>query len=270
MWQGLEPEDQHWIRAVAAANASPSRPVLSHETAALFWGIPRIRPLPSRIHVLTSRASGSRTEGAFQRHATDDQEVYVVAQQGVRITGVLRTLVDHCSVMPFADAVVALDWALGPEGAVTSRSMLRLLTDRLSSPRARPRVLRALEFADPLAGSPGESLSRVVLHQLGFPRPVLQQRFEDRRGFVGMTDFWWPEHGVIGEFDGAVKYLAPEFAAGAAPAQVLIAEKRRENRLRALGPKIVRWDWRAATHPAELRGLLLEAGLPLERGRNRR
>jgi hypothetical protein len=140
--------------------------------------------------------------------------------------------------------------------------MLEMWIRELHSIRTRARVQRALDFADSRSGSPGESLSRVVMHQVGFPQPMLQERFEDERGLIGFTDFWWPEFRLIGEFDGATKYVDQRFTAGSTSARVLMAEKRRENRLRALGPGVTRWDWRAATHPPELRALLIEAGLP--------
>jgi hypothetical protein len=159
-----------------------------------------------------------------------------------------------------------LDWYLqGDRGPASLKELLIIWTERLHPARTRARVLRSLEFADPAAASPGESLSRVVMHQLGFPPPVLQHRFDDAAGLIGFTDFWWPEFGVIGEFDGAAKYLESRFTGGATAARVLMAEKRRENRLRATGCGVTRWDWRAATHPAELRALLVEAGLPCRR-----
>lgn len=54
-------------------------------------------------------------------------------------------------------------------------------------------------------------------------------------------DFWWPDANVIGEFDGLVKYRGTM----GQPVEVLIAEKRREDRLRALtGATVVRVTWR--------------------------
>jgi predicted transcriptional regulator of viral defense system len=265
-WERLGPEEQYLLRAKAAAEASRSRPVLSHETAAILWGIPRIRPVPAKIHVLTSMAAGSRPEGPFQRHATGRFDVGIVDRGTYRLTGSSRTLIDCGAVVPFADAVVAFDWALhGTDEPTVLRGVLEALTRHLHPVRAQSRVLRALHFADAAAESPGESLSRVVLHQLGFPEPVLQQRFDDARGPIGRVDFWWPEFRIIGEFDGASKYLEQRYTGGAKPARVLMEEKRRENRIRALGPGVVRWDWRTATQPAELRALLIEAGLPIRR-----
>jgi hypothetical protein len=72
------------------------------------------------------------------------------------------------------------------------------------------------------------------------PVPILQHRFEIAGG--ARVDFWWPEHGTVGEFDGRVKYgrlLRP----GQDPAEVLWEEKRREDALRDTGASVVRWVW---------------------------
>ena len=38
------------------------------------------------------------------------------------------------------------------------------------------------------------------------PVPVLQQSLRDRDGEIGRVDFWWRDHGLVGEFDGRLKY----------------------------------------------------------------
>ncbi len=83
------------------------------------------------------------------------------------------------------------------------------------------------------AQTPLESLSRVRLMRCGLPEPRLQVPFYDDEGLVGIVDMYWDELGVIGEADGLLKYRT-----GAD----LIAEKRREDRLRRIKP-VVRWDW---------------------------
>jgi hypothetical protein len=45
------------------------------------------------------------------------------------------------------------------------------------SKRGAVRAERDIDFASPLASSPGESLSRVPMHELGFPAPELQHEF---------------------------------------------------------------------------------------------
>jgi hypothetical protein len=59
---------------------------------------------------------------------------------------------------------------------------------------------------------------------------------------IGRTDFGWPKRRVVGEFDGLVKYgrtLRP----GQDPVEVLVAEKVREDALRAQDLAVVRWIW---------------------------
>ncbi|MEO5920648.1 MAG: hypothetical protein ABIQ01_05835 [Pseudolysinimonas sp.] len=127
--------------------------------------------------------------------------------------------------------------------------------------KGRRKLRRALAFADPRSGSPGESISRAVMHEYGFPAPELQTEFRDRRGLAGIVDFWWPEFQLIGEFDGRSKYTDDVLLGGRTPADVVIAEKAREDRLRALGPRVTRWDW--MTVIGEGLGMhLVQAGLP--------
>ena len=60
---------------------------------------------------------------------------------------------------------------------------------------------------------------------------------------VGITDMAWPGHGLLGEFDGKMKYgrlLRPDESAGDA----VFREKRREDALReATGFIVVRIVW---------------------------
>jgi hypothetical protein len=101
---------------------------------------------------------------------------------------------------------------------------------------------RAVTFANGASESVGESRLRVAIHELGFPPPLLQELFRDEHGRpLGRVDYWWPGANVIGEFDGLVKYRGTL----GEPVEVLIAEKRREDRLRALtGATVVRVTWR--------------------------
>ncbi|MDQ4137680.1 MAG: hypothetical protein M3116_02380 [Actinomycetota bacterium] len=118
-----------------------------------------------------------------------------------------------------------------------------------------------LELADGASGSPGESVSRVAMHLQGLPMPLLQHEFRDRRGRIGYVDFWWPEFDLIGEFDGLGKYTRDDMLSGRSPAEAVIAEKVREDRLRALGPRVVRWGWECAISPPRLAEVLRRAGL---------
>ena len=99
----------------------------------------------------------------------------------------------------------------------------------------------------------------------GSPAPVLQHAFYDSDGFIGRTDFFWPEYGVIGEFDGDAKYLDDDLLGDRTAREAVLAEKKREDRLRALGYTVVRWDWKAVTKPELLGQKLAAAGLPAQK-----
>ena len=100
------------------------------------------------------------------------------------------------------------------------------------------------------------------MRTIGVPRPELQVAHYDARSFIGETDFAWPEYGAVGEADGDQKYLNPEFRGGRNPEQVLLDEKRREDRLRALPRQVPRWPWGVARSPRLLRQKLEALGLP--------
>ncbi len=126
---------------------------------------------------------------------------------------------------------------------------------------------RALSFADARAESPAESLSRVQMDRLGISAPQLQFPITREGHTEAIVDFAWPELGVVGEVDGRIKYgelLRP----GQTTADVVMAEKRREERIRQAGWWICRWGWSEANDPRAL-GILLRRAFALAPGRVR-
>ena len=69
------------------------------------------------------------------------------------------------------------------------------------------------------------------------PVPEQQVKFYDRKRQIGIVDFFWDEQATVGEFDGRLKYT------GQPNADALYEEKRREDRLRALGLEVVRFGY---------------------------
>ena len=72
----------------------------------------------------------------------------------------------------------------------------------------------------------------------GLPRPELQVEIHDGAGLIGRVDAWYEDAAVAVEFDGRVKYLDPRD--GSSPGEVLWEEKRREDRMRDVGVRVVR------------------------------
>lgn len=75
---------------------------------------------------------------------------------------------------------------------------------------------------------------------------------------IARTDFWWPGRRVVGEFDGLGKYTRAQ-PGGRSPAEVVVAEKLREDRLRDLGLRVVRWTWADLGDFREVHGRLARA-----------
>lgn len=267
-WSTLDPSERYVTRVVGALRASRTVSPVSHLSAAALWGVPLIGPPPPEVHVLGPASGGTRTENGFRRHGSEHRDLDIVERDGMLVTSLPRTLAELAASASFRDAVVALDWALTPSTGrrpkpSASTDDILAAADRLGLARGRRRLDRALSFADGRSGSPGESVSRVTMLELGFPAPELQADFFDAHGFVGTVDFWWPEQNLIGEFDGVAKYVREEFTRGKSAAEVVIEEKNRENRLRAAdtGHGMTRWDWAIAISPSLLFDRLAGAGL---------
>jgi hypothetical protein len=101
------------------------------------------------------------------------------------------------------------------------------------------------------------------MKKIGCPMPELQVSFRDHLGDIGNTDFYWREYRLAGEADGDSKYLDPELRGGRTASEVVLAEKRREDRIRALDEGMTRWPWAVGVNPQELRAHLQRAGLPI-------
>lgn len=241
--------------------------VLSHASAAAFWGLPRLGAWPVRAQVTVPSAKTSTANRWTYKHASPLPDGDVLEFPGFRVTTPLRTAIDVALMSSFRQSVVALDHGLHT-GLFDQDELLDLGT-RLTTARNARRVRRAVSFADPRADRPGESLSRVVIHEGGFEAPELQKHFPNPTGPDAFGDFWWKECGRVGEFDGEVKYRDARMRSGRSPEQVVIDEKNRENWLaRQPGVNgVVRWDWRTVVTPGALARLLLEAGVPQVRSR---
>ncbi|WP_150117193.1 hypothetical protein [Arthrobacter sp. ERGS1:01] len=149
-----------------------------------------------------------------------------------------------------------------PQGNPLKIADLLEATQNLPSRAARDRALAVINFSSELSGSAGESLSRAGMHILGFPAPTLQRRFILRDGSDAFVDFWFERAKVAGEFDGYGKYLRQDWAGGKSIQERVIAEKRREDQIRAQGVGFVRWVWDEMMDLEQFQRLLREAGLP--------
>jgi len=266
--RSLGPDDRYRLLVIATALLFPSDQ-FSHDSAATLWRLPSIGPWPAAVHALAPRSGGGRSTARIVRHGIG-LDPSATTLERVNVTSLVRTLADVATGPRFGRAVAMLDDGLRPpiEGdfrlgltTPTKDAVLEVLRS-LGSVPGYARGNLAIDFADGRSQSAGESLSRVQMHALRLPAPDLQVSFYDDAGFIGDVDFYWPELGLIGEFDGHSKYGdARRFARHLSSQQVLIAEKEREDRLRAVSGGFVRWNWRTAVNRRALGQLLAARGL---------
>jgi hypothetical protein len=225
-------------RTAAALLACP-RAVASHESAALFHGLPLLRT-PDAPRLTVPAGTALRTLAGVRLHRAELPKSHLSGKDA-RFTSVARTTVDLGRWLPFVDAVVVIDAALNRRMTTTDH-LIKVARDCATWPRIG-RALKALAAADGLAESALETVSRLQMVVTGLPTPTLQAEFIDPiSGKVDRGDFYWPEFRTVGEADGLGKY---------ASRSTLTREKLREDRLRSQELTVVRWTFVDTQNPQE-------------------
>lgn len=227
------------IEATVAGLRVPG--IISHRSAAVLHGLPLWPAYRGPVEITRAPPAWTGHSARLRIHVARLAEDEIALIDGLLVTALPRTLLDLGRLLSLDGAVVAADFALH-SGSVTDAELSRCLARMRGIPGSR-KAADLVSFADAGAASVGESRSRVALARLGLPRPVLQLEIRDQDGRrIAITDFGWPEEGVVGEFDGRVKYgrlLRPGQQAGDA----VFEEKRREDAIRDTGWEVARWTW---------------------------
>lgn len=269
-WARADEMGRHRLRVLATAERISPDAVFGYRAAAAIWGIRMLSAWPSTVDVIIERSSGGRSSSGIRRYGRDLTRVEVVERRGMLLTSPAQTVVDLARQLRFVDAVACIDSALHRKrkpGRLAVKDEVLVRVAASEGLRGWRRALVAAEFSTDLSDSVEESQSRVQIHALGFPEPILQQPFFDHEGHIGDTDFGWPEFEHVGEFDGLSKYLDPSFRNGRTEIEVMLAEKQRENRIRRLVGGFSRWDTPDLYPPTRLQRILVDAGLPVGRPR---
>jgi hypothetical protein len=258
-WQERGDGERYDLRIAAVLATRRSDVVLSHHSAARVWGLPLLDAWPTAVHITEPLDSSRRTKNGVRVHRLPLPAHSVGRVGDLLVTSLPRTLVDLARAASFRDAVTAIDFARSPAGGRCAAEALHLELGS-SDLKGATRALRAIGFSTDLSMSPLESLSRVVIAELGFPAPELQKAVRTRSG-TRLLDFWWERERVAGECDGRVKYFDDRYTAGRTAAEVLWDEKLRENELGEVGIRVARWTWRDCFDPERLIARLRLAGL---------
>lgn len=270
----MKPSERELFRVVAAAARGRVRQPLCGISAARVWGVPILEDeFAPAVDALGWDDRATRRASDLRYWATTDDRFRIVEHRGVVVTDLPRTIAELAVRSSFARAVAAIDWAIRVRRRLgepaTTVDEIRAAADALTLVRGRARLERALAFADGRSESPGESWTRVLIHQLGFEVPDLQHEYRLADGRRFRADFRWASIRLAGEFDGLEKYKAGEARGGRSAEQVVIEEKEREDAVRATGDgmlRCVRDDLRA---PRLLRQKLEAAEVPRRTKRSR-
>ncbi|MBW3085283.1 hypothetical protein KEM60_01480 [Austwickia sp. TVS 96-490-7B] len=241
----LRPEERHIRTTRAVLHRYAGRAVASHHSALALAGLP-LHDVPwDEVHVTALHARSFRRRSDHVLHAAD-----VSTRHGAHPA--------HPHRVTLADALVQTgkQWGPGallvPADQALRRTMLTV--DELAAAVKRyahapglTQVKAAVALVDPLAESPGESLLRWVLHQLG--HVTRAQVDAGLRHRVCRIDLVIEGTRIALEFDGMGKYELGPSGNEHTRQRLLRAEKARDEDLRAAGWYVVHVTWPELFHP---------------------
>lgn len=247
-WEAARPSARHALRARAVMLGRQGA-VAAAQSAVALHGLP-LWGVPLETVVLHGAVARSRTHSGLTvlpPLPPDD----LTEVDGARVVSVPRALVQLCVSRGHCAALVPLDAALHTRACTMAEVRAAVQSVRgEATTKQRWHLERMLALADPACESVGETRTRLLLRDLGH-EPRSQVALSDDEGFVARVDFLVGL--VVVEFDGLVKYE------GAHGRSALAAEKRREDRLRALGFVVVRLTWSDLDRPERVAVLMRHA-----------
>lgn len=172
---------------------------LCFATAARIWGL-EIPTWAEHIELASpSRAARKATTPGVRMHQMDIPDEDVQELHGLRITSVVRTVVDCARTFPPTAAVVVIESAVR-HGLATLGEIAEAI-GRLRRVRGAVRARKALERVDLRSESGLETEARLLLTDAGLPPSTLQLRLV-RNGAEIRLDLAYEAHLVGVEIDG--------------------------------------------------------------------
>jgi len=268
----LWPEQRHHAHVIAVDRDARGSAVMSHTSAAVLWGLPLYKVRLARVHMTTPTPTRISSAPDVFRHVAPLTREDLALRHGIRCTSLSRTVFDLIRSVPAAAAVAAADAAERETGrrqgqwdadAVLSwRRDLSQRVDEATGARGIRQARWVAAFADGRAQLPGESVSRLHLHTLGFAAPDLQVHVPGPGGRDYFVDFGLDDVQSFGEFDGKTKYLDEALRSGRTVEEVLLEEKQREDWIRGLTQRrFARWGSEHIATPEALAARLASFGI---------
>jgi hypothetical protein len=226
LWERLDVRDgRPRLVARAAYLATQRAHVVSHDSAALFTGLATLpQPLPL-VHLTRLGPPRARTRNGVRYHQSPIKESERIVVDGIPMLGPARTAVDIAREHPPPHGVVAIDAAR--QLGVGLEELWEVIDGMYRWPNITV-AREAVILSDPGAESPGETLARMMLRELGIG--PIETQFELRDGSrVARCDMRVGRH--LFEFDGHKKYVRVEKGGLALvdPDDVVWREKQRQD-----------------------------------------
>lgn len=225
----------HLARLVAAVDEVGAGSYFTLSSAAVIHGLPLWGEDLNKIQVVHTLGGHGQRRAVSHTFKTPLVRPSTTVVDGLRVTSLPRTAADLMRRLPFGPALAVADAAL--RLGATREEMWR----EVATGRGCRIAQEAVRRADPRSESPYESMVRAIILQNGLPLPDLQVEFSDATGLVGRVDFRWKRERLVGEFDGAVK-LDELLAPGQDRLDALRARGVRDDRLAALGQRVIHWE----------------------------
>jgi hypothetical protein len=222
-----------WRRdLLAAVLAAGELAVASHAAAAALWRLPGFGEGP--IHVSTPYGCDHKFTLGRLHASCLLPRTHVTTIDEIPVTVPARMLFDVAAVVSVKKLERAANNALAMH-LVTVPTLRRTLEVMAKRGRPGTRAFRALvDTLGSMGGHPESGLEADLIEivlEAGFPMPELQVDMSDDQGFIARVDALWRPQRVVGEADSDRFHTAPLDVA---------ADKRRDERLSALGYTVVR------------------------------
>jgi hypothetical protein len=248
VWRAMDAIGRHRLTARAVLKAAHPTAILTHVSSIVEHGGPVWNVGLDEVHLTRTDGKAGRREAGIVHHCggLSDSEVAVV--NGLRVSGVARSVVELSTTSDIESCLVSGNWFLG-QGQTTLEELERC-AGRL---RFWPGSLRKHVLTRLFDGRnqwPGEARTSYLLWREHVPKAQPQYEILSVEGhLLGTVDFAWPEFGVFLEFDGAIKYERLR-RPGERLEDVVLREKRRQEQIcLATGWTCIRITWEDLARP---------------------
>jgi hypothetical protein len=221
-------------RYMAAVLACGKRAVLSHRSAAAWWGL--LQTAQALVDV-TSPHGRHAIAGVRRHQARSLTAPDTTTHEAIPITSVARTLLDLAATVRSDRLERAL--AQAERLRLYDGKAIRDVLSRANGHRGKAVLTKATAQEPKLTRSELEAIFLGLVRQAGLPEPETNLpliALDDPRPEV---DFYWPAHRLVVETDGWETH---------GTRSAFEADRRKDAALVAAGERVVRFTWRAVVH----------------------